>query len=88
MMGSVRPGMAAKIAEADSKLLDEEARLAALQRYRIVDTPREERFDKITALVRDGLRGARIGILRQAYQRASLDSEVVTVFARASVART
>lgn len=55
MMGSVRPGMAAKIAEADSKLLDEEARLAALQRYRIVDTPREERFDKITALVRDVL---------------------------------
>jgi amidase len=35
------------------------------------------------ALVRDGLRGARIGILRQAYQRASLDSEIVTVFARA-----
>ena len=55
MMGSVRPGMAAKIAEADSKLLDEEARLAALQRYRIVDTPREESFDKITALVRDVL---------------------------------
>jgi hypothetical protein len=39
-----------KTAGADSKLLDEEARLAALQRYRIVDTPREERFDKITAL--------------------------------------
>ena len=35
------------------------------------------------SLVRDGLRGARIGILRQAYQRATLDSEVVTVFARA-----
>ncbi len=35
------------------------------------------------SLVRDGLRGARIGILRQAYVRASLDSEIVTVFARA-----
>ena len=35
------------------------------------------------SLVRDGLRGARIGILRQAYQRASLDSEIVSVFARA-----
>src|SRR5687768_18238200 len=35
------------------------------------------------SLVRDGLRGARIGILRQAYVRASLDSEVVSVFARA-----
>jgi len=31
----------------------------------------------------DGLRGARIGILRQAYVRATLDSEIVTVFARA-----
>ena len=31
----------------------------------------------------DGLRGARIGILRQAYVRASLDTEIVTVFARA-----
>jgi amidase len=33
--------------------------------------------------VRDGLRGARLGILRQAYQRATLDSEIVTVFAKA-----
>jgi Asp-tRNA(Asn)/Glu-tRNA(Gln) amidotransferase A subunit family amidase len=31
----------------------------------------------------DGLRGVRIGILRQAYVRASLDTEIVTVFARA-----
>ena len=31
----------------------------------------------------DGLRGARIGILRQAYERASLDSEVNAVFLRA-----
>jgi Asp-tRNA(Asn)/Glu-tRNA(Gln) amidotransferase A subunit family amidase len=36
-----------------------------------------------TALVADGLRGARIGILRQAYERPSLDPEVRDVFARA-----
>ncbi|HEY7232831.1 MAG TPA: amidase family protein [Gemmatimonadaceae bacterium] len=35
------------------------------------------------SLVRDGLRGARIGILRQAYVRPSLDPEVRDVFARA-----
>ena len=35
------------------------------------------------SLLRDGLRGARIGILRQAYERASLDPEVRDVFARA-----
>src|SRR2546423_15089469 len=35
------------------------------------------------SLVRDGLRGARISILRQAYERASLDPEVREVFARA-----
>ena len=35
------------------------------------------------SLVRDGLRGARIGILRQAYERPSLDPEVRDVFARA-----
>jgi Asp-tRNA(Asn)/Glu-tRNA(Gln) amidotransferase A subunit family amidase len=32
------------------------------------------------SLVKDGLRGTRIGILRQAYVRASTDSEVVAVF--------
>ena len=32
------------------------------------------------ALVRDGLRGARVGVLRQAYERATTDSEVVRVF--------
>ena len=35
------------------------------------------------SLVRDGLRGARIGILRQAYERPSLDPEVRDVFVRA-----
>ena len=35
----------------DLKLHDEFARLAALQRYDVLDTPREEPFDKITALV-------------------------------------
>ena len=32
------------------------------------------------SLVRDGLRGARIGILRQAYERDSTDPEIVQVF--------
>jgi len=32
------------------------------------------------ALVRDGLKGARIGILRQAYERDSTDPEIVQVF--------
>ena len=35
------------------------------------------------SLVRDGLRGARIGVLRQAYERPSLDAEVRDVFSRA-----
>jgi amidase len=39
--------------------------------------------DYSKSLVKDGLRGARIGILRQAYERPTLDSEIVTVFARA-----
>ena len=39
--------------------------------------------DYSKSLVRDGLRGARIGILRQAYERASLDSQITTVFAKA-----
>ncbi|MBC7841765.1 MAG: amidase [Gemmatimonadaceae bacterium] len=34
-------------------------------------------------LVPGGLEGARIGVLRQAYERPTTDSEVVTVFARA-----
>lgn len=39
--------------------------------------------DYAASLVRDGLRGARIGILRHAYERPTLDSEIVAVFARA-----
>jgi amidase len=39
--------------------------------------------DYSKSLVRDGLRGARIGILRQAYERPSLDSQITEVFARA-----
>ncbi|HEY4217257.1 MAG TPA: amidase family protein [Gemmatimonadaceae bacterium] len=35
------------------------------------------------ALDKNGLKGARIGILRQAYERASLDTEVARVFAKA-----
>ncbi len=34
----------------------------------------------LAALQRDGLRGARIGVLRQAYERDSTDSELVKVF--------
>jgi amidase len=33
-----------------------------------------------TSLVRDGLRGARIGVLRQAYERDTTDPEIVSVF--------
>jgi Asp-tRNA(Asn)/Glu-tRNA(Gln) amidotransferase A subunit family amidase len=36
--------------------------------------------DYRASLVRDGLRGARIGILRQAYERDSTDPEIVSVF--------
>jgi amidase len=36
-----------------------------------------------TNLVRDGLRGARLGILRAAYETRTTDSEVVTIFRRA-----
>jgi Asp-tRNA(Asn)/Glu-tRNA(Gln) amidotransferase A subunit family amidase len=36
--------------------------------------------DYRSALVRDGLQGARIGILRQAYERESTDPEIVSVF--------
>jgi Asp-tRNA(Asn)/Glu-tRNA(Gln) amidotransferase A subunit family amidase len=35
------------------------------------------------SLVRDGLRGARIGVLRQAYERDTTDPEIVDVFTRA-----
>jgi Asp-tRNA(Asn)/Glu-tRNA(Gln) amidotransferase A subunit family amidase len=36
--------------------------------------------DYARSLVKDGLKGARIGVLRQAYERDSTDSEVVRVF--------
>ncbi len=39
--------------------------------------------DYRSALVPDGLKGARIGILRQAYERDTADSEVVQVFMKA-----
>ncbi|HWP37942.1 MAG TPA: amidase family protein [Gemmatimonadales bacterium] len=35
------------------------------------------------SLVKDGLRGARIGVLRQAYERPTADAEVLRVFTRA-----
>jgi hypothetical protein len=39
----------------DPKLLDEPARIAALERYGVLDTPPEKPFDKITALVQNVL---------------------------------
>jgi amidase len=39
--------------------------------------------DYAAALVRDGLKGARIGVLRQAYERETTDAEIVDVFNRA-----
>jgi amidase len=39
--------------------------------------------DYSASLIRDGLRGARIGVLRQAYERRTTDSGVVEVFERA-----
>jgi amidase len=36
-----------------------------------------------SALVADGLRGARIGVLRQAYERETTDAEIVQVFMKA-----
>jgi len=39
--------------------------------------------DYRAALVRDGLRGARIGVLRQAYERDTTDPEIVSVFVKA-----
>jgi amidase len=35
------------------------------------------------SLVRDGLKGARIGVLRQAYERPTTDAEIVNVFTKA-----
>ena len=46
----------------DPKLTDEAARLAALDRYEILDTTPEETFDKLTALVRTTL-GVPIAII-------------------------
>jgi Asp-tRNA(Asn)/Glu-tRNA(Gln) amidotransferase A subunit family amidase len=42
--------------------------------------PRE---DYRAALTRDGLKGTRIGVLRQAYERETTDAEIVSVFMRA-----
>ena len=47
-------------------------------------TPPAARPDYSAALVRDGLKGARIGILRQAYERDTTDAEIVTVFQTAT----
>jgi Asp-tRNA(Asn)/Glu-tRNA(Gln) amidotransferase A subunit family amidase len=46
-------------------------------------TPPAGRPDYTAALVRDGLRGSRIGVLRQAYERDTTDPEIVAVFGAA-----
>ncbi|HMC56474.1 MAG TPA: amidase family protein, partial [Gemmatimonadaceae bacterium] len=61
---------------------------ASRDHYSVIPIPSEAKgrdlhFDYSRSLVRDGLRGARIGILRQAYERPTTDSEVVSVFMRA-----
>jgi Asp-tRNA(Asn)/Glu-tRNA(Gln) amidotransferase A subunit family amidase len=47
----------------------------------LADSKREPDYRKF--LIKDGLRGARIGILRQAYETPTTDSEVVSVFNKA-----
>ena len=46
-------------------------------------TPPAARPDYMAALVRDGLKGARIGVLRQAYERDTTDPEIVSIFSAA-----
>jgi amidase len=55
---------------------DPDDRATAVSRGR----PRE---NYVAALVRDGLRGVRIGVLRQAYERDTTDPEIVQVFMNA-----
>jgi Asp-tRNA(Asn)/Glu-tRNA(Gln) amidotransferase A subunit family amidase len=46
-------------------------------------TPPAPRPDYIAALARDGLKGARIGVLRQAYERDTTDPEILAIFSAA-----
>jgi Asp-tRNA(Asn)/Glu-tRNA(Gln) amidotransferase A subunit family amidase len=48
-----------------------------------VDADKHVNKNYAASLVRDGLKGARIGVLRYAYERDSTDSEIVQVFMRA-----
>ena len=50
-----------------------------LAKFRPADRPASTR-DYSAALVRDGLKGTRIGVLRQAYERETTDAEIVRVF--------
>ena len=45
--------------------------------------PTEKRPDYAAALKKDALKGARVGVLRQAYERDTTDSEIVKVFTAA-----
>ncbi|MEL6281030.1 MAG: sensor domain-containing diguanylate cyclase, partial [Pseudomonadota bacterium] len=42
--------------EENPTLMDEVARLAALHRYQILDTPQEEAFDRIPRIIKSALR--------------------------------
>ena len=53
-----------------------------LARFRPADRPRAIP-DYSKSLVRDALHGARIGVLRQAYERETTDAEIVSVFMKA-----
>ena len=48
-----------------------------------VDADKHVNKNYAASLVRDGLKGARIGVLRYAYERESTDPEIVQVFMRA-----
>jgi amidase len=55
---------------------------SVLSRFRPADRPRTVP-DYPASLVRDGLKGARIGVLRQAYERDTTDPEIQAVFRKA-----
>ena len=50
-----------------------------LAKFRPAPVPASKR-DYTAALVRDGLKGTRVGVLRQAYERETTDREIVAVF--------
>lgn len=51
-----------------------------LAKFRPANLPGSTNRNYAAALARDGLKGARIGVLRQAYERETTDSEIVRIF--------